>query len=108
MTGPETSTTSVTLACHFMPTKHERIAITNDDELSAALQRVAHVVEPGTRTATLVHDLAVRGAEALLAERRARDEAIDRLVTRTGAEDPGFDREVLACADREAWRTPAE
>lgn len=91
-----------------MPTKHERIAVTKDPELSAALQQIAGVVEPGTKTATLVRDLAIRGAEALLAERRDRQGAVDRLIARSRAEDPGFDREVLAGLDDEAWQTPAD
>ncbi len=90
-----------------MPTKHERIAVTKDPELSAALQRVAGLVGPGTKTATLVRDLAVRGAEALLAERRDWQGSVDRLIARSRAEDPGFDRELLARLDHEAWRTPA-
>ncbi len=91
-----------------MPTKHERIAVTKDPELTAALERVAGVVEPGAKPATLVHDLAVLGADTLIAERRDRQEGIDRLIARSIAEDPGFDREVLARADDEAWRTPAD
>lgn len=91
-----------------MPTKHERIAVTKGPELTEALQRVAGVVDPGTKTATLVHDLAVLGAEALIAERRDRQEAIGRLIARSIAEDPGFDLDVLARADSEAWRTPAD
>jgi len=91
-----------------MPTKHERIAVTKDAELSAALERVAGLVDPRTKTATLVRDLAVRGAEALIAEQRDSDEAIERLVARSGADDPGFDLEVLARTDGEAWGTPAD
>lgn len=91
-----------------MPTKHERVAVTKDPELNEALQRVADVVDPGTKTATLVHDLAVLGAKALIAERRDRQDAIDRLIARSIAEDPGFDRDVLARTDSEAWRTPAD
>jgi len=91
-----------------MPTKHERIPVTKDDELGAALQRVAPLVDPGTKTATLVRELALRGAESLIAEHREGEEAIERLVARSAAEDPGFDREVLAAADIEAWQTPPD
>jgi hypothetical protein len=87
-----------------VPTRHDRIPVTKDPELAAALDRVAALVPPGTKPATLVHDLAVRGAEAMLAERRADAAAIERLIERTTAEDPGFDRAVLADIDRLGWR----
>ena len=95
----------MTLWCYTasVPTKHPRIAVVNDEELQAALQRAAPHVPPGTRPATLVHDLAVKGAEALLAEQRARADAIERLIARSTADDPGYDREVLADVDRLAW-----
>ena len=91
-----------------MPTKDERIPMTKDAELGAALEQVAPLVDPGTKTANLVRELALRGAEALIAEHREGEEAIERLVARSAAEDPGFDREVLADADIEAWQTPPD
>jgi hypothetical protein len=86
-----------------MPTRHDRIPVTKDPELAAALERVTPLVPVGTRPATLVRDLALRGAEALLAEHRADADAIERLIARSTAEDPGFDRELLDDIDREAW-----
>ncbi len=85
-----------------MPTRHDRILVTKDPELAAALERVAPLVGPA-KTATVVRDLAVRGADALLAERCADNEALERLIARSTADDPGYDRDVLADVDREAW-----
>lgn len=96
---------SVTLTADtLVPTRHSRIPVTKDPDLAAALDRVAALVPPGTRPATLVHDLAIRGAEAMLAEHRADAAAIERLIERSTADDPGFDRDVLADIDRLAWR----
>jgi hypothetical protein len=86
-----------------MPTKHERIAVVRDGDLHSALERIAPLVAPGTRPATLVHDLAIRGAEALLAEHDRRQAALRDLADRSVQPDPGFDREVLARIDELAW-----
>ena len=55
-----------------MPTHRDRIAVTKDPELAGALESVAALVPEGVKPATLVRDLAVRGADALLADARAR------------------------------------
>ena len=86
-----------------MPTRHDRIPVTKDPELAAALERVAPLVPAGVKPATLVRDLALRGADALLAERRDDAAAIERLIARSTAEDPGYERELLGEIDREAW-----
>jgi hypothetical protein len=86
-----------------VPTSHDRIAVTKDPPLAEALDRAAALVMAGTPDARLVHDLAIRGAQALLAERRADDEAVERLIRRTTNEDPGYDREILADIDRLGW-----
>jgi hypothetical protein len=85
-----------------MPTSHRRIPVTEDPALAEALDRAAAVSDPGVPTATLVHDLAIRGAQALLAERRDDSHAIERLVRRSISEDPGYDRDVLQ-VDRLGW-----
>lgn len=85
----------------YVPTKHPRIAVTKDEELGDALARVESLFD-GTPTATIVHDLAVKGAEAMLAEERRRREAIERLIEwSTG---PDMDRETLMRIDELAWR----
>ncbi|MEA2271656.1 MAG: hypothetical protein QOI98_364 [Solirubrobacteraceae bacterium] len=86
-----------------MPTDRDRIAVTKDPELAAAMERVASLVPAGVKPATLVHDLAVRGADAMLAEHRQRDAALEQLIERSTADDPGFDRDLLGDIDREAW-----
>jgi hypothetical protein len=80
--------------------------VTKDPALAEALDRAAALVRPGTATATLVHDLAIRGAEALLADHQEDAQAIERLVRRTISIDPGYDREVLADIDRLGWGQP--
>jgi hypothetical protein len=86
-----------------VPTSHDRIPVTKDPTLADALVRAREVVGEEVPTATLVHDLAIRGAEALIAEQRQNDEAIERLIRRSTAADPGYDREVLADIARRGW-----
>jgi DnaJ-domain-containing protein 1 len=86
-----------------VPTHRDRIAVTKDPELAAALERVASLVPAGIKPATLVRDLAVRGAEAMIADRDDHDAAVERMIARTTAENPGFDRDTLADIHREAW-----
>jgi len=86
-----------------MPTSYDRILITKDPALAEALDRAAAIVKPGIASATLVRDLAIRGAQAMLADQQQDAEAIERLVKRTTAQDPGYDPEVLADIDRLGW-----
>jgi len=86
-----------------MPTAHGRILVTKDPALAEALDRAGAIVKPGTASATLVRDLAIRGAQAMLADRRADAEAIERLVNRTTAQDPGYEPGVLEDIDRLGW-----
>ena len=55
----------VTLWCYIMPTKHERIGVVKDEALQQALESVASIVGVTTPAATVVHDLAIRGARAI-------------------------------------------
>jgi len=45
-------------------TRRQRIAVTNDDELANALERMRSYF-PGKPAAALVHDLAIKGAVAI-------------------------------------------
>jgi len=94
------------LVLHFsvtpMPTKYPRIAVTQDEELSAALERVAAVVSDAP-TATVVHDLAVKGAEALLAEHKAEETALERLIAFSTERRPLVDWDVLEHVEELAW-----
>lgn len=87
-----------------MPTKHSRIAIINDDALQEALERAAPLMAPGTRPARLVHDLAIRGADALAAEHATRQEGLARIAGWTTRGEPPWDPDVLARVDELAWR----
>jgi len=85
-----------------MPTKHQRISVTNDPELSDALARVeGHFT--GVRKSTIVHDLAVKGAEALGREQEARDAAVERLVAFSTQPGDVLDLDVLENVDALAW-----
>jgi hypothetical protein len=66
-----------------MPSKHPRIAVTADAELTHAMQRVRAATGTTEADATLLRRLAVEGAEVALAagrERRAAAEALFALM----------------------------
>jgi hypothetical protein len=86
-----------------MPTRFARIPVTKDLALAEALERVAPLLAANQPAATLVHDLAIRGAEALLVEHSRRTGAIERLIERSTSADPGFDIEVAQQVDKLAW-----
>ena len=85
-----------------MPTRHRRIPVTSDPELTDALHRVApHFA--GAPAAKIVHDLALKGAEALEREQSQRREAIERLVDVASRRSDLIDWDVLERADETAW-----
>lgn len=106
MLQPSRAEGGVAPRCYYvvMPTRFGRIPVTKDQALAEALGRVAPLVEPNRPTATLVHDLAIRGAEAVLAERQQDVESIERLIERSTSTDPGFDLDVARRIDELAWR----
>jgi hypothetical protein len=61
------------------------------------------LVEPDRPAATLLHDLAIRGAEAMLAEHQRDTEGIERLIEHSTSTDPGFDVDVARRIDELAW-----
>jgi len=87
-----------------MPTKHPRINVTKDAELAAAISR-ARPLMIGVAEATIVHDLAIRGAEALADDVARRREAIEELVALTTDPESELDRETLLHVRQTAWRT---
>jgi hypothetical protein len=91
-----------------MATRFDRIPVTKDPALAAALDRVTPLVGAGKPTATLVHDLAIRGADALVEERqdRARELAWVAEVTTSG--EPPWDPEIMERIDELAWGIPPE
>jgi hypothetical protein len=86
-----------------MPTRFSRIPVTKDVALTEALDRVAPFIEPSQPAASLVHDLAIRGAEAMLSERQRDAEAIELLIEHSTSADPGFDVDVARRIDELAW-----
>jgi hypothetical protein len=70
-----------------MSSPKPRIQVTLDTQLSAALAELGDT-EPRSRA---VRDLAIRGAEAIRAERTARCEAIEHLLRIANGEDDGYD-----------------
>jgi hypothetical protein len=85
-----------------VPTKHPRIPVTNDARLAEALARVAPHFQ-GLPTATVVHDLALKGAEALERERAERGRALERLVAFSTRREDLIDWDVLERLDEIAW-----
>jgi len=63
-----------------MPSKHPRIAVTADAELSAALGHVRVATGTHEPDATLVRRLALLGAQAQLAARQEQRAAADELL----------------------------
>lgn len=82
-----------------MPTKHERIGVVKDDALTDALDSVRSIVDAATPAATLVHDLAIRGARALRDDLSGRNDLLRELAARSTSDDPPWDRDVLARID---------
>jgi len=85
-----------------MPTPWKRIAVTQDPELSEALDRVAPYY-PAVAPARLVHDLAVKGADAIIHEREQNDAAIEKLVAFSTERRDLIDWDVLERIDELAW-----
>ena len=89
---------AVTPRCYteWMPTKHRRIAVIEDDDLAEALEKVRPLV--GRKAASvLVRELAMRGVESLLDEEARRRESMEELIrwsTTPGAMDRGALREA--------------
>ncbi len=70
-----------------MASTKPRIQVTLDTELSAALAELGGT-EPRSRA---VRDLAIRGAEAIRAERGALSDALEHLDRIATGEDDGYD-----------------
>ena len=85
-----------------MPTKHQRIPVTNDPDLTEALRRVESLFH-GAPAARIVHDLAIKGAAAMEREQAERAAAIERLIERSTNRSEGLDWDVLENVDDLAW-----
>jgi len=86
----------------MMPTRYQRIPVTNDPELADALRRVSRHYA-GTPAARVVRDLALRGAEALEREEQEQKAAFDRLVALSTGRGAAIDWDVLERVDELAW-----
>jgi hypothetical protein len=85
-----------------MPTKHDRIAITRDPEVDAALKSAGAVLGPSKPAATLARELLLRGAKAVLDD---PDAELDRwLDERGGVTRPTMSREEALALAREIRR----
>lgn len=91
-----------------MATRFARIPVTKDPALAAALDRVTPLVEAGKPTATLVHDLAIRGADALVEEKQERARQLAWVAEVTTSGEPPWDLEVMERIDELAWGIPPE
>ena len=77
--------------------------MTQDPELTEALERVAPFYRD-VAPARLVHDLAIKGAEAVEEERRRSDEAVEAAISLSiGRDRDLIDWEVLERIDELAW-----
>ncbi len=91
--------TGVTLWCYIMPTKHERIGVVKDEALQQALESVASIVGATTPAATVVHDLAIRGARAIQDDATRRTRLLRDLAEWSTGDTPPWDPNVLARID---------
>lgn len=69
-----------------MPTKHARIALSRDPELSRALNETKRLLDADeiSSSASQVRALALRGAESVIAQAGPQHELRSRLVARHG------------------------
>jgi hypothetical protein len=91
-----------------MATRYDRIPVTKDPALAAALDRVTPLVEAGKPAATLVHDLAIRGAEALVEEKQDRAKQLAWVAEITTSGEPPWDPKIMERIDELAWGIPPE
>lgn len=75
-----------------MPSSHPRVQVALDAELAAAVKEFGGR-EPKSRA---IHDLALRGAEAIRAERSAAQEAQRHLLRIAAGDDDRYDFAVSA------------
>jgi len=82
-----------------MPSKYDRIGVVRDPALSEALESVAPILGASAPAATVVHDLAIRGAQALRDETSRREELLRELAAWSTGDDPPWDPDVLERID---------
>lgn len=90
-----------------MPTNHHRIQVTEDRELTAALQAAAPHLPPGLPRSQQVRELAIAGARHLATappDEAKRKELLEELADHfRKPETAPWDPEVLRDGKRRAW-----
>jgi hypothetical protein len=89
-------------------TRFDRIAVTKDEALATALDRASALIGTGKPAATLVHDLAIRGVDALVEEERERSRQLAWVAEVTTSSQIPWDTEVLDRIDELAWGVTPE
>ncbi len=91
----------------FVPTRHHRIQVTEDHELSAALRAAAPHLAAGLPRSQQVRELAIAGARHLAAvppDEAKRLESLEKLAEHfRKPETAPWDREALREGKRRAW-----
>lgn len=91
-----------------MATRFDRIAVTKDPALAAALDRAIALVGADKPAATLVHDLAIKGVDALVEEQQRRAEQLAWVAEVTTSQQTLWDPEVVERIDELAWGATPE
>lgn len=85
-----------------MASRHRRIQVPCDPELDVAIARARTVLRPGAPSSEIVHDLALRGAQALEQDREADERARAFLISVADGAS-GLDLERLRDVRDRAW-----
>ncbi|MDQ4040355.1 MAG: hypothetical protein M3141_01230 [Actinomycetota bacterium] len=92
----------------FVPTRHRRIQVTEDGELSRALREARRHLPAGLSRSRQVRDLAIAGARHLSGaapSEAARRDLLERLArTFEEADSAPIDWDALREGKRRAWR----
>jgi hypothetical protein len=93
-----------------VPTRHRRIQVTEDAELTRALRSAAPHLPPGLSRSRQVRELAIAGARHLAGVPHTEEERralLERLARRFEHPDTaGIDWDLLRDGKRRAWPTP--
>ena len=88
---------------HGMTSRHPRIQVPRDPELDRAIARGRALLGPDAPASRLVHELALRGVDAMEAEAAQRDAGRSFLVAVAEGRS-GLDLEALRTVRDRAWR----
>lgn len=89
-----------------MPTRHHRIQVTEDPELTDALKAAASHLPAGLSRSRQVRELAIAGARHLAAVPEGEDkrqELLEQLAQQFEEGDTGLDWDALRESKRHAW-----